>query len=210
MALHDVTTDRTTGGTPSLLEPEPSRESPGPDSFCTGLGRVPAPICANCHVRKRGANCWEADGAPCCNRGRHECDDCEVKIAYLRATSENRRVRLTTTQGLEISGHIRVPKGRRFSDFLNELEREFLAITDAIIQRPRGHPSRTDAKVILLNKREICLLIPEDGELAEPQSATVEDEHLAMVEVQGSGPGPRGAHAVNAAPAWAQSGEGPW
>ncbi|MFQ6133152.1 MAG: hypothetical protein ACE5R4_14015 [Armatimonadota bacterium] len=164
MGLPGVTTDPSGGVANALMGAEANGEATFEHPFCASLGRVPAAHCANCHVRKRGANCWEADGSPCCSLSRQECPTCEVTIAYLRATSEARRARLTTTQGLEISGYITVPKGSRFSDYLNQVEREFLAITDAVIERPRGHPSRTDAPVVLVNKREICLLIPDEGE----------------------------------------------
>jgi hypothetical protein len=65
------------------------------------------------------------------------------------------------TTELELVGMIHIPPGGRLTDFLNNLAKPFIPVTDADIKTKDGRTFHTD--LMQLNKDYIIVIIPEDS-----------------------------------------------
>ncbi|MDD3802982.1 MAG: hypothetical protein PHW02_01175 [bacterium] len=65
------------------------------------------------------------------------------------------------TTELEVTGMVHIPPGGRLTDFLNNLAKPFIPITDADIKTKDGRTYHTD--LMQLNKDYIIVIIPEDS-----------------------------------------------
>jgi len=65
------------------------------------------------------------------------------------------------TTELEVTGIVHIPPGGRLTDFLNNMAKTFIPVTDADIKTKDGRRYHTD--LMQLNKDYIVIIIPEDS-----------------------------------------------
>jgi len=95
-----------------------------------------------------------------------------------KKTIAKHRVKIYTTDGWEIQGHVSIPVGgynSRLSDFLNNSTNNFIALTDALVYSEDGKLLATES-FISVNKQAVKLVIDEDaeGEIGESGMPGVE------------------------------------
>ncbi len=76
------------------------------------------------------------------------------------------------TKSLRITGHVAVPAVSRLSDYANDPQRRFWAVTDAEIAPLSAPARRREAPFILVASHEICVISPvtEDAPRAAPSN----------------------------------------
>ena len=84
---------------------------------------------------------------------------------------ENRQQRVVIeTDRHRITGSITMPTGgfrSRLSDFLNHAEKEFIALTDAVVAPLEGNGSVERRDFVVVGRQHIVLAMPEDPALSE-------------------------------------------
>ncbi|MEO0288548.1 MAG: hypothetical protein ABIN00_02825 [candidate division WOR-3 bacterium] len=68
---------------------------------------------------------------------------------------------LIFTTNSEIRGFVHIPPGGRLTDFLNNIAKPFIPVTDAEVRTSDGRVFRTD--LMQLNKDFIIVIIPEEA-----------------------------------------------
>lgn len=75
---------------------------------------------------------------------------------------ERERVKsLIFTTNCEIRGYVHIPPGGRLTDFLNNIAKRFIPVTDAEVRTVDGKTYKT--KLMQLNKDFITIIIPEES-----------------------------------------------
>lgn len=87
--------------------------------------------------------------------------DSKGKYYTARVSTEELDVLLLTREGL-IEGRIHIHPDRRLSDELNNVNMQFLAITDATVRDPAGS-LLYKTHFLALNKNSIVWVIPNDA-----------------------------------------------
>ena len=84
---------------------------------------------------------------------------------------DNRQQRvLVETDRHRITGSITMPTGgfrSRLSDFLNHAEKEFIALTDAVVTPLDGTSAVERREFVVVGRGHIVLAMPEDATAAE-------------------------------------------
>jgi hypothetical protein len=84
---------------------------------------------------------------------------------------DNRQQRVVIeTDRHRITGSITMPSGgfrSRLSDFLNHAEKEFIALTEAVVTPVEGNGSVERRDFVVVGRQHIVLAMPEDATLSE-------------------------------------------
>jgi len=84
---------------------------------------------------------------------------------------DNRQQRVVIeTDRHRITGSITMPSGgfrSRLSDFLNHAEKEFIALTEAVVTPVEGNGSVERRDFVVVGRQHIVLAMPEDPALSE-------------------------------------------
>ena len=84
---------------------------------------------------------------------------------------DNRQQRvLIETNRHRLTGSITMPTGgfrSRLSDFLNHAEKEFIALTDAVVAPLDGAGAVERREFVVVGRQHIVLAMPEDAALSE-------------------------------------------
>lgn len=70
---------------------------------------------------------------------------------------------IISTQNTVITGTVHLPKGGRLTDFVNNVSKGFVPITDAVIERNDGRVIET--KLLQVNKDYIVYIYPQEAEI---------------------------------------------
>jgi hypothetical protein len=87
---------------------------------------------------------------------------------------DNRQQRvMIETDRHRITGSITMPSGgfrSRLSDFLNHAEKEFIALTEAVVAPLDGDGAVERREFVVVGRQHIVLAMPEDAELSADDS----------------------------------------